>query len=487
MVQLFAAGRAWPLRKITRWLLWCGVFVLVIVVLPSAGFVQSEPFYPQHAGIIVSFGDGHVETACVDLGEDGEATGEEVLDASGLAVTKIYESGMGVFVCKIEDDGCPASQCKCQCEDLNNCVTWSYWHLAGDEWHYSVAGASSYIVQAGDVEGWAWGPGQIDNGTKPPVTTFEQICVAPTATPTSEPTSTATDMPTSEPTSTTETEADNTATTEPQSSGDDNGAPASESAPLDQEAPAPVLSQSTPTSVPTRAPSPTTRPRQARPTKTATPQPTSAPTQASEPTEADSDRLGSLLEDTGGSEATTEPIEEAAAAPNDPPATEPPAAASASEPTPEAEPASAELEPLVSASEPTTAADVPLIEADPEEGAQGSASDAPISPILTPTPVASAVAPTQRPRPTSGPTEEELQAASLVQPGGEEEETIPYPIQAAASGTDSVPEQPSGAVASAEPEQAEAGGMGRYIFFGVLVAALVAGLIYMQSRQQQEP
>lgn len=148
----------------------------------------------NQAGLVIDFGDGNVQMACVDLGPDGQATGEEVLAAAGFDVLMEY-GPMGGAVCRIDSQGCdfPGEACWCECLS-SPCVYWAYHHLVDGQWMYSTLGASSHLLGPGDVDGWAWGAGTLSQGAQPPVYTFQDICAAPTATPT--PTSTATAVPT---------------------------------------------------------------------------------------------------------------------------------------------------------------------------------------------------------------------------------------------------------------------------------------------------
>jgi hypothetical protein len=146
----------------------------------------------QHVGLVVKFDDGSVFTDCIDYTGSG-MTGEDVLDASGLPVVKEIHAGLGAAICKIENDGCdhPPDNCFCQCpDDEGKCKYWAYFHLDEQkgEWTYSGMGASGHTVQAGDVEGWAWGAGTPEQPqAEPPLITFEELCVPPTPTPTPSP------------------------------------------------------------------------------------------------------------------------------------------------------------------------------------------------------------------------------------------------------------------------------------------------------------
>lgn len=194
-------------RRLALLLVVFSLLLLAFGWLPSPPLQASQPF-PHHAGLVIQFAGGRVETACVDLApldDDGQATGYEVLQASAWGVVAEFSSA-GAAVCKVDNTGCdfPATDCFCQCtlQPDAACVYWAYFHLVDNSWQYGELGASSRTVQPGDVEGWAWGPGTIgSSGTLPPVRTFEEICVAaPTETPThthipATPTATATQAP----------------------------------------------------------------------------------------------------------------------------------------------------------------------------------------------------------------------------------------------------------------------------------------------------
>ncbi len=181
-----------------RVLIWAVLLLVMAAVAGGTALAQGPE--NARAGIVVDFGNGAVHTACVDLGADGQATGEEVLAAAGFAVLIEY-SPMGGAVCKIGNQGCdfPGQACWCQCMS-SPCVYWAYNYLQDGQWVYSTAGASIRTVHAGDVEGWAWGAGSLTQGAMPPLRTFDQIC-APAA-PTDTPTATATPTWPPEPTDT---------------------------------------------------------------------------------------------------------------------------------------------------------------------------------------------------------------------------------------------------------------------------------------------
>lgn len=142
---------------------------------------QSADGAGNRAGVVVRFGDGSVQTACIDLGPDGQATGEELLQAAGLQPVMEY-SALGGIVCQIGAEGCgfPAESCWCQCKG-DPCVYWRYFHQTDGQWVYATIGASSYLVHSGQVDGWAWGEGESSGGVEPPLLTVDEICAQPPA------------------------------------------------------------------------------------------------------------------------------------------------------------------------------------------------------------------------------------------------------------------------------------------------------------------
>ncbi|MCG8347149.1 MAG: hypothetical protein MI924_05145 [Chloroflexales bacterium] len=153
-----------------------GLIVLFasVALLPALGRTQENP---NRAGLVVQYGDGQIETACVAFDEE-QISGLELLARSGIPYVA-QQSGGSAAVCKIRGDGCdyPAEDCFCKREGLRS-VYWAYHLLADDAWRYSNQGVSSVWVQDGDVQGWAWGVGDSNQGVQPPALSFAQICDA---------------------------------------------------------------------------------------------------------------------------------------------------------------------------------------------------------------------------------------------------------------------------------------------------------------------
>lgn len=179
---------------------------LLILLLPAQTLGQTT----NRAGIVVKFSDGRVQTSCVSF-QTESISGLDLLQRTGLDVIA-QSSGGSAAVCKIGGDGCafPAEPCFCKFGGGQQGQYWAYWRLNGDGWRYSAQGASGVRVTNGDVDGWAWGTGNVQSGAAPPVTTFDQICPAapvqattpiePTAVPTPKPTAVPAPKPTIAPT-----------------------------------------------------------------------------------------------------------------------------------------------------------------------------------------------------------------------------------------------------------------------------------------------
>jgi hypothetical protein len=180
------------------------LFLALLFVALCATHALAQP--PTRVGLVVSLGDGAVETRCVDLRE-GKVSGYDLLVDSGLEV-QVEFTGGGIKVCSIAGQGCPAENCWCKCQG-GECTYWSYWHLVDGAWVYSPIGAAAYTVQPGSVEGWSWGE------EPPPVFTLEQICAPPASTPTQTPEPTATATATQTPAPTGGTDVPPTATPVP--------------------------------------------------------------------------------------------------------------------------------------------------------------------------------------------------------------------------------------------------------------------------------
>lgn len=150
----------------------------------------SQPTEANQAALVIDFGDGRVQTFCIELANPTSTTGEEVLRGSNLPVVIEYNPGVGVAICKIGDIGTdfPNEPCFAQCSLRPNepCEYWIYLRMVDGAWQYSQLGAGNVTVQPGDVEGWLWTDSNAGQRNTPPLFRFSDICtgIAPTASPT---------------------------------------------------------------------------------------------------------------------------------------------------------------------------------------------------------------------------------------------------------------------------------------------------------------
>lgn len=151
---------------------------LVLLAFLAVGWAQPTP---NRAGVVVQFGDGRVEQACVDFVEN-EITGIDLLNRAGIEYVA-QSTGMGAAVCQIENEGCayPADDCFCQCQGAS-CVFWRLYTARDNAWALANIGASSTKVRDGDVQAWVWGGGTLSQGEAPEGITPADVCAVPTAT-----------------------------------------------------------------------------------------------------------------------------------------------------------------------------------------------------------------------------------------------------------------------------------------------------------------
>lgn len=151
------------------------LLLLLVTSLTSIIHAQEQ----NRAALVVRYEDGRVETRCVPFDEE-QVTGYDLLNRAGLAV-EAQIVGMGATVCRLNDQGCPQSDCFCHCPGGSDCLYWSYWTQAEGAWQYASIGPSLRQVSDGMVEGWSWGPGSLTDAIPPPDLTFDEICTDETA------------------------------------------------------------------------------------------------------------------------------------------------------------------------------------------------------------------------------------------------------------------------------------------------------------------
>ena len=126
----------------------------------------------QRAALVVDTG-GQARSYCVALGADA-VSGTELIRLAHDQFGLDYRLGFGGrAVCRLSGVGVDGGDCFGAYPDF-----WGYWHGdGGGGWTWASGSAADWSVEAGDVEGWQWGPGQ-DGAThaSPPATGAEDVC-----------------------------------------------------------------------------------------------------------------------------------------------------------------------------------------------------------------------------------------------------------------------------------------------------------------------
>ena len=124
-------------------------------------------------GVVVEFPDGKLWYRCLNVEENED--GYRLMEKTGLNLEWSYYNTLGHALCKIENTGCPASNCFC------NDKYWNFYTAGiGDrEWRYSSVGFDGgsscnehYCAKYGDLLGFAYG----GFGTKPKFFEFRDVC-----------------------------------------------------------------------------------------------------------------------------------------------------------------------------------------------------------------------------------------------------------------------------------------------------------------------
>ncbi len=157
-----SCGMDCPLAMPAKWRSILLVALLIHVVCLAwfsvGGAARQATGSANVAGIVVDYGDGRVSYALVPFTEE-TISGVELLRRSELSLLSVEFGGMGEGICAIEDTGCDLSACRarlCQTGDPDS-PFWQYVRAGDDgEWQTAPLGASSSIVENGNVDGWFW-------------------------------------------------------------------------------------------------------------------------------------------------------------------------------------------------------------------------------------------------------------------------------------------------------------------------------------------
>jgi len=107
-------------------------------------------------------------------------SGEDLLEASGISLTRDTTNPMGPLVCSIDGDGCdyPRETCLCRCRGAGACSYWAYFNWNAQEgWSYAALGAGQRSLRDGDMDAWVWLDRALPGQDPPlPEMTFDTVC-----------------------------------------------------------------------------------------------------------------------------------------------------------------------------------------------------------------------------------------------------------------------------------------------------------------------
>jgi hypothetical protein len=156
-----------------------GVGVVLALGIPAAGAPGSAAgpaiacaAEGPRAVLVVDTGS-EVHRLCVAL-DGASVSGIHLVELASAQHGLSYSLGFGgQAICQIDGVGPPGGDCFAEYPDF-----WGYWHgTASGGWTWASAGAASFRVDDGDVEGWSWGSG--DSGAAhpaPPATRADSVC-----------------------------------------------------------------------------------------------------------------------------------------------------------------------------------------------------------------------------------------------------------------------------------------------------------------------
>ena len=97
------------MRYIVRIAVVIGIIIAVVLLYPTPVNAQED----NKAALVIRHSDEDVQTACVTFAEP-QIDGLELLSRANLDMV-IDVQGGGALICKLQDTGCPANDCWCQC------------------------------------------------------------------------------------------------------------------------------------------------------------------------------------------------------------------------------------------------------------------------------------------------------------------------------------------------------------------------------------
>ena len=140
------------MRLIARAVLTAGFLLALIGLVES---VSATPTPELHAaGLVIKHGDGSVLYFYVQFSEP-QIAATDLLQRAGVSIDVAPYAGLGQAVCRIDGEGCPATNCFCK-SYANPSIYWRYQRLTDSgTWVALPYAASQKSVHDGDVIGFS--------------------------------------------------------------------------------------------------------------------------------------------------------------------------------------------------------------------------------------------------------------------------------------------------------------------------------------------
>lgn len=134
------------------------VLAVVALLLGGATGYGQDGEGLNHAGLVIRDQAGALTYAYVAFSEPA-ISGLELLERSGVPVVTVGFGGLGEGVCAIGNQGCSIAECQrrlCQGPRADDPFWQAFRQHAAGEWQPHLLGASSAVVEDGDIDGWSW-------------------------------------------------------------------------------------------------------------------------------------------------------------------------------------------------------------------------------------------------------------------------------------------------------------------------------------------
>jgi hypothetical protein len=152
---------------------------LALALAGALGWQAAAHAQTHRAALVVEHDSkwpgAHVLLKCVEFAADA-ISGLTLLELAGVnsgQPPQIYDWGGGAFtVCQVDHE---PSQVPERCFGPAAGPNWSDWSVTASGWVARSSGASGYLIQDGDTEGWTY---TAAFGAPPPSIRFSQVCAS---------------------------------------------------------------------------------------------------------------------------------------------------------------------------------------------------------------------------------------------------------------------------------------------------------------------